>query len=120
MAINRRAGVLYLLINGVQHDAKGSFTYNLGAPKRDALVGHDRVHGYKELPQVPMIEGEITDSATLKVRDLLNIEEATIHLKLANGKSFILRQAWYAGDGNVQSEEANIEVKFQGMSGEEI
>lgn len=120
MAINRRAGIMFLLINGVQYDAKGNFTYNLGQPKRDAIVGPDRVHGYKELPQVPMIEGEITDSGSLKVKDLLNIEEATIHLKIANGKSFILRQAWYAGEGNIQTEEGNIEVKFEGMSGEEI
>ena len=97
MAINRRAGVLFLLINGVQYDAKGNFRYNLGAPKRDALVGPDRVHGYKELPQVPFIEGEITDAGTLKVKDLLGIEEATIHLKVANGKSFLELAANYTG-----------------------
>jgi hypothetical protein len=119
MAGQRRAGIVYLKANGVMLDAKGNFTYNLGAPKREAIVGH-AVHGFKETVQVPFIEGEITDRGDLDLEALVKMENATITLELANGKVFALRDAWYAGEGTVGTEEANIQVRFEGLSGEEI
>lgn len=116
----RRAGIIYLKIDGEIYDAKGSFSYNLGKPKRDAIVGTDGVHGFKEAPQVPYIEGEITDHPSLSLERLVTTEDATVTLELGNGKIIVLRQAWYAGEGTGQSEEANIGVRFEGMSGEEI
>lgn len=118
---NRRSGVLYVKKDSQLFDVKGSFTYNLGKPKRDAIVGHDRVHGYKELPQVPYIEGTITDSSTLDLEtDILGVTNSTLTLELANGKTIVLRNAWYAGEGEVTTEEAEIAVRFEGMSAEEI
>jgi hypothetical protein len=117
---NRRAGVLFLKKDGEIFDAKGNFTYNAGAPKRDAIVGPDKVHGYKEMPQVPFIEGEITDSSSLNLKQFLNTTDSTITLELANGKVFVLRNAWYAGEGNVQTEEANVQVRFEGLESDEI
>jgi hypothetical protein len=115
----RRAGRIFLKIDGVQHDAKGSFTYNLGQPKREAIVGADRVHGFKERPQTASIEGEVTDRNALKLEALQNLDDVTVTLELANGKIIVLRNAWYANDGNVGTEEGNIAVTFQGMSAEE-
>lgn len=117
---NRRAGTLFFKVDGTQHDAKGSFTYNLGAPKRDAIVGADAIHGYKEVPQVPFIEGEITDRSDLDLSALLNLDGVTVTLELANGKVILLRDAWYAGEGNVETEESNIQVRFEGLGGEEV
>jgi Phage tail tube protein len=120
MPNNRRAGQLFVKVNGVQYDAKGNWTYNAGNAKREAIVGADRVHGYKEMPQVPYVEGEITDAGTLDLDAVQNIVDATVTLELANGKTFVLRDAWYAADGDVQTEEGNIQVRFEGMDGDEI
>lgn len=117
---NRRSGLLEVKVDGVIYDVKGNWTYNLGAPKRDAIVGQDRVHGYKELPQVPFIEGEITDASNLDVAKLLLTDNATITLNIANGKVIELRQAWYAGEGSIGTEEANIQIRFEGIDAEEI
>lgn len=117
---NRRAGILEVKVNGIIYDVKGNYTFNLGAPKREAIIGQDRVHGYKELPQVPFIEGEITDSSELDIAALLRTDNATITLSLANGKVIQLREAWYAGEGDVQTEEANIQIRFEGLDAEEI
>lgn len=116
----RLAGLLELAINGTLYQAKGNFTYDLGIPKREAIVGADRVHGYKEMAKTPFIEGEITDASDLNLASFFQIEGATVTLKLANGKTVMLREAWYAGDGKAQTEEANIEARFEGMSAEEI
>jgi len=117
---NRLSGLINFKVNGELQQAKGNFTYNLGQVKREAIVGADRVHGYKALPQVPYIEGEITDSSDYDLEALQNVDDATITLELANGKTVVLRDAWYAADGDVQTEEANIQIRFEGLSAEEV
>lgn len=116
---NRRAGQIYLKVDGVQHSAKGSFTYNLGGDKREAIVGADGIHGYKSTPKVPFIEGEITDDADLDLAALMDLDGVTVTLELANGKVVVLSDAWYAADGDAQTEEANIQVRFEGKRCEE-
>jgi hypothetical protein len=117
---NRRAGTIFFKVDSALYSAKGGFTYNFGVPKREAVVGSDTVHGYKEMPQVPFIEGEITDSSSLDVKALLGLDGVTVTLELANGKVILLRDAWYAGDGNIGTEEANIQVRFEGLGCEEV
>jgi hypothetical protein len=117
---NRRAGLLSIKLNGEVLDAVGNFDYSLGTPKREAIVGADRVHGFKETQQVPYVEGEITDRSGLDLRALFSTEAATVTLELGSGKTFLLREAWYAGDAKVSSETGAVAVRFEGLSGEEI
>lgn len=120
MANNRVGGIIELKIDGTIHSAKGNFTYNIGRPVREAVVGADSVHGYKETPQVAFIEGEITDRAEMSLEALVTTTDATVYLRLANGKIIVLRQAWFAGEGTGNTEEGNIAVRFEGKSGEEV
>lgn len=117
---NRVGGIIELKVNGSIFSAKGNFTYNIGRPRKEAIVGADRVHGYKETPQVSFIEGEITDRTTLDLEALTKTDGATVYLRLANEKLIVLRQAWFAAEGTGNTEEGNIGVRFEGMSGEEI
>lgn len=114
------AGLLSLTANGERLKAKGSFTYNLGADKREGIVGADGVHGFKEMPQLPFIEGEITDDSELDLQGFLNFSDGTVTLHLRNGKVVELRDAWYAGEGNVETEESNVQVRYEGLSAREV
>ena|ERR1041385_2365096 len=116
----RRAGILFLKVDGQRFDAKGNFTYNIGRPKREAIVGADKVHGFKETVQPAFIEGELTDSGDLDLSVLTQLDGVTATLELANGKVIVLRNAWYAGDGNVQTEEGNINLRLEAEQGEEV
>ena len=78
------------------------------------------MHGPKETPQVAFIEGEITDRGDLDLDGLVTILDATVTLALGNGKVIALFDAWYAGDGTGNSEEANIDVRFEGKTAEEV
>lgn len=120
MAGQRRGGIISLQINGEVYDAKGSFSYNLGRNIREGIPGSDRVHGYKETPQVAFIEGEITDRGDLDLDALVSLTGATVTLQLANDKVIALRDAWYAGEGTGNTEEGNIGVRFEGASAEEV
>lgn len=116
----RRGGIIYLKIDGAIYSAKGSYTYNIGTPKRDAIVGATAIDGYKEVPQIPFIEGEITDNPNVDLQALTTAENATVTLELANGKVIMLREAWYASEGTGNTDEGNIGVRFEAISGEEI
>jgi hypothetical protein len=121
MASNKRiGGVISLKIDGDMYFAKGDFTYNLGLPKKEGVVGSDRVHGYKEVPQIPFIEGEITDRQEMSLEALMSIKDSTITLELANSKVIVLREAWNAAEGTGNTGEGNIGVRFEGMSAEEV
>lgn len=120
MSDNRRAGILYLKVDGEQQDAKGEFTHRPSVPKRSAIKGADKVHGFGEEVEVAYIEGAITDKGTLDTSKLFNITDATITLELANGKTFVLSNAWYAGEATTKSKEGEISVRFESGNGEEI
>lgn len=120
MSEQRVGGILQLQVNGAIYDAKGNFSYNLGRGKKEAVLGADRVHGYKEMPQVPFIEGAITDNETIDLDELVSMKGVTVSLKLANGKSIMLRNAWFAGEGTGSTEEGEFPVRFEAKTGEEI
>ena len=120
MSGQRRGGIIQIQANGERFDALGNWTYNPGVPKREAIIGADGVHGYKETIQVPFIEGEITDRKGLDLKKLLSLKDATITMALANEKTFVLRDAWQAGEGTANTEAGNIPVRFEGMDAEEV
>ena len=121
MADQRRAGFLQLQTNGEVQDARGDFSYNLGAMKREAMQTSDgRTVGYKEMPQTPFIEGEIIDRGSLDLDGLVNGKDLTITLKLANGKLIALYEAFFAGEGTASTEDAKIPVRWEGTSAKEI
>lgn len=110
---NRRAGLITLQFDGQVQEAKGNFSYNLGHPVRSAIIGADRVHGYKETPQVAYIEGAITDSETLDLAALVQSDNITVTISLVNGKVITMGDAWFAGEGTASTEEAEIPVRFE-------
>ena len=116
----RRGGIIQIQVNGIVEDAKGNWSYNLGIPKRETILGSDTVHGYKDVPQEAFIEGEITDRTGLNLAALCLLKGATITLSLANDKVIVLRNAWWSGEGTGNSEEGNIAARFTGVSAEEI
>ena len=115
-----RAGITQLQINGEIYDVVGNVTYNLGREILEELVGADRFHGFKVRPQAPMMELEIRDRGTLDVARLLALRDGTLALSLANGKVIVLRDASFAGEGGISTEEATIQARFVGSSGEEV
>ena len=120
MANNRVAGVAYFKVDGKQFSAKGSFTHNITPTTREGVSGQDGTHGYKEMPKVPYIEGTITTVEGFDMEALHEIDDATVTLECANNTAVMLRNAWYAGDGEVNTEEGETGVRFEGLSGEQL
>lgn len=115
-----RGGMLYLLVDGQRYDAKGDFTYNIGRPKKTAIAGADAVHGFYTTPQVPFIEGAITDARDLDLAVFLDAVDVTVHLELQIGKVIVLRRASFVSEGTVSPKEGQVAVRYEGLSAEEI
>lgn len=109
----RRGGMIEVKVAGVMYDAKGNFTYNLGRGKKTAIEGAAAMHGYSEKPQVAFIEGEITDKASLDLGALIGAEDVTVTLTLGNGKVIVWRDAYFAGEGTGNTEEGNVDFRFE-------
>lgn len=121
MANSRRAGIVSAKFDDTIYDVKGSVTYNVNKTKRDSIVGHDRYHGFKELPKVIFAEFAITDSDDFDIEaDLYSKRDGTLVIDLANGKSITFSKAFFAGEGDVTTEEGEIAARFEAEDGQEI
>lgn len=115
-----RAGTITFKVNGEVQDAKGSFTYNLGVDLKKMIAGADRVHGAYSAVQVPFIEGLLTDDGSFDVAAMMAMEDGTVTIDLANGKTIALYNACFAGEGNVTTEQGEISCRWEGKSAREI
>jgi hypothetical protein len=115
----RVGGLIYLKVNGRQYRALGDFTYNLGEPKRESVVGADGYHGYKETPQVAFIEGEITDTFGVDLRAVVRERDATVTLEKANTKTVVLRHGVFCHEGTGSTADGKFPVRWEGESAEE-
>lgn len=110
---NRRAGLIWVQVNGQRIEAKGAFTIGAGQPKRDGIIGSDGIHGYKETPQIAFVEGALTDSPELDTVALRQVTNATVTVELNNGKTWVFEDAWYASEGTMTTDESEIGFRFE-------
>ena len=112
---NRIAGRIYVRVDGQLLWARGGWKVNYAKRTREGVVGQDGVHGYLEKPALPSVEGEITDRGELSLEKLDRIENGTVTVELANGKTYVLSEAWLRSDLSIETEEGKLLVKFEGM-----
>lgn len=120
MANNRIAGVAYLKYDGKQLPLRGGWNHNIAGLKREGIAGQDGVHGYKEMPEVPYMEGDVSTTPEVSIEELRDVTDATVTLEQANGKTYVLRNAWTSDAYEVDTEEGKVKIKFEGMQGDEI
>jgi hypothetical protein len=120
MANNRIAGVAFVKFDGRQLPIRGNWKVGFNKLKREGIAGQDRVHGYKEMPDVPFIEGDVSTTEDVSLPVLLSITDATVTIEIANGKAYVLRNAWTANGYEIETEEGKLGVRFEGMEIDEI
>lgn len=116
----RLGGIISFLIDGVQYQALGKFEVTPSRLKREGVAGQDYVHGYRETPVVPSIKGDFSTPPGLSLTDLENITDSTIQANMANGTTYVLRNAWSVPPFTIRSEEGAFSGEFQGISCDEI
>lgn len=116
----RIAGTCYFKADGESFNLRGSFTVSPDPYEREGVAGLDGVHGYTETQRVPYIEGEISDHADLSLKKIREMRDVTITAELANGKTYVLRNAWAASARDLNAGEGSMTLRFEGLECEEI
>lgn len=117
---NRLAGVAYISVDGKNYMLAADATYSVSKVKRETLSGQSGVHGYSETPIPGSISGTFRDAGSLTVADFNAMTNVTVMLELANGKIVVGRNMWSVESQEVKTSEATFEVKFEGMTVEEV
>jgi hypothetical protein len=120
MANNRIAGVAYVFVDGRQYPLRGNLTVSIDTIEREGVAGMDGVHGFIEKPRVPFIEGDFSDIGQLSLIQLQNMVDVTVTAELANGKVYVLRNAWTSTAREFKAAEGQATVKWEGMAAEEL
>lgn len=111
----RIAGIAYIRVDGKSYAARGNWTVGPRATERTGIAGQDRVHGFMEVPRVPFIEGDISTTEDFDLEELAGVTNATVQCDLANGTSWVLRNAWQAGPMDINTHDGSTKVKFEGV-----
>ncbi len=117
---NLLAGIAYLSIDGKSYMLAGDLKYGVSRYTRETLTGQDKIHGFSEKPHAGFIEGSIRDSGSLTVADINAMRDVTVTLELANGKMIVGRNMWTVEAQEVETMEAKMTVRFEGVSVEEV
>jgi len=111
---NVRAGRIFLLLDGVQYAARGSFKVTMGGPKRSAIdAGPNGFQGVSEEEMLGKIEGSITDRGDLSLRQLQQFE-GTITVELASGKRYVMVGGSQTNAIELDTQEGEVPVMFEG------
>ncbi len=116
----RLGGILNFTIDGTPYAVRGAFSVTPGTVKREGVAGQDYVHGYTETPIVPGIKGDFSTRQELSLKDLEAITNSTIQATLANGKTYVLTEAWTNSAFEIDAGEGKFTAEFQGITCEEI
>ncbi len=110
----RIAGIAYIRVDGRSYAARGNWTVSPQTTERTGIAGQDGVHGYMEVPRTPFIEGDISTTDDFDLEELHGVSDATVQCDLANGQSWVLRNAWQSGSMDINTHDGSTKVKFEG------
>lgn len=116
----RIAGTAFLKVDGGIYPLRGNFTVSPSSLERAGISGQDFVHGFSEMPRVPYIEGDVSLVPDLSMDTVEAVVNSTVTAELANGKVYVLREAWCRSALELNTREGQTRIRFEGVSCDEI
>lgn len=114
MSSNLIAGIAQATIDGVTRQLEGGAKYSPSTVKREAMMGQDGFHGWRETPVPGSITLSLRDAGDMTVADFNALRNSTVVLELANGKTVVGRNMGTVDAQEVDTVDAKFEVKFEG------
>ena len=114
------AGTAFIKVDGKQYTLEGSLTVSINAVTREGKAGLSGVAGYSETSHIPFIEGAFYTTDEFKAEELSKVTDATITVNLANGRNYLLSNAWQSGDVEIDVAAGTSTIRFEGLQGKEI
>lgn len=120
MANHRVAGLVDVRVTTAaglvsQLQIRGKWKITPSATEKEGIAGQDAVHGFKEKPVVPSMEGEITNGRDFDIKQINDADDVTATAILANGHIYTGKGGWRAGKTEIDTEEGSIGLKLEFM-----
>jgi hypothetical protein len=114
------AGTLYLAVDGVQYALQGSWKVMPNNIQRKPVEGQSGTLGFTQKWMTPYIKGEASDYGGFSIQALMNITNSTVTAQLVNGKTYVLNNAFWGDDTEVDTETGKAPIALYGLSCTEI
>ena len=113
------AGTAFVKVDGDQLTLSGTLKVDPSEFEREGMVGLSGVAGFNEKNVIPEVEIEIFVTSQTDLTKLKDLVDGSVTVELANGKVFVLRNAWLASRLPIDGAEGKLPIKFQGQKMEE-
>jgi len=114
MSSNLIAGTAQFTVDGTTYQLVGNMKYSPSSVKREAMMGLDGFHGWKETPIPGRMSMTVRDAGDLTVANFNVMRNVTVVFTLANGKIVTGRNMGAVDDQEVETEDAKFDVNMQG------
>ena len=114
--MGRIAGTTTIIADNMQLSLKGSITLAVSDNERESVMGLDGRHGWKETKVTPFVEVTVSLTEELDLQQISAVENATIQVKLANGKAAIFSGAVQTKQPELNPEEGEVTLRFEATS----
>ena len=111
MTTQKVAGTLALLVDGTSVEVgDGEFQCRMSGVKREPMPG---TRYFSEKLENASIEGEVVLAPGFDPNDLIGIAgDATVQVQAANGSMYVLKHAFFSGDGKLNPSTGKMPVEF--------
>lgn len=111
------AGTTYFKIDGQQLSITGGIEVPMNTRVRDDVIGLAGDVDYKETHRAPYTKVTAKVPEDFPVNKITTADTMTITSELANGKVYVLSNAWLHGEANHNPEEGTVDLEFHGEEG---
>lgn len=118
MAGPRIAGICYIKVDGEQLEVKGGIECPISSNIKETQMGANGPAGYSEMAQRPYIKGSFFFNANFPIETLAAGNDMTVTAELANGKTYVLSEAWLEGEVPAKNDDGTVDLEFSGMMGQ--
>lgn len=113
----RIAGTAHFKLNGANYSTGMEEGYTIKIKNRTAkpIGSSDGAIHYAETVEPDVISGSFLTTPDLNPMSVNLMRDVTIQVELANGQTAVLRNAFYTGDGAVDTQKGSFNVEFTGV-----
>lgn len=117
MSSRRVGGRCSLRVGGQMVETPGEFTFSPGPAQRETALAAEGAVGYVETPGEAFIEGEIYYAKVDDLDALVRADGVTVQLDLDSGTQFVLAEAWFSGEGEIDNAAGTMAVRWTAREG---
>lgn len=117
MATPKIAGTVFIKLDGEQLEVSGGVECPISSVMRETKMGPNGPGGYSEMAQLPYIKVSAFLRPEFPREKVTESVDMTITAELANGKVYVLSNAYHVGESAAKNDDGTVDLEFNGATG---